>query len=39
MYFKFVLISAYPQHSGERYRTIGPLVDFIDLNLSMLLRI
>ena len=26
MYFQACSYSAYPMHSGERYRTIGPLV-------------
>ena len=26
MYFQVCSYSAYPQHSGERYRTNGPLV-------------
>ena len=28
MYFQACSNSAYPQHSGEQYRTIGPLVIF-----------
>ena len=30
MYFKVCSNSAYPQHSGERYRTSGPLVFYFD---------
>ena len=29
MYFQACSNTEYPMHSGERYRTIGPLVSFI----------
>ena len=33
MYFQVCSNSAYPQHSGERYRTIGPLVSHSSTNI------
>ena len=35
MYFQVCSNSTYPQHSGERYRTNGPLVMRVSLEISL----
>ena len=36
MYFQVCSNSAYPQHSGERYRTNGPLVSITRLHIQLM---
>ena len=35
MYFQACSNSACPMHSGERYRAIGPLVDFLRMSTNL----
>ena len=39
LYFQVCSISAYPQHSGERYRTSGPLVCIFNTDIFCLVHV